>query len=61
MKVFIRNGHSVILLLGLKKVVFGMPGEAVKIGAETYILSPGKIALLLTQLTNYINQKDDPF
>ena len=37
-------------------VVFGMPGEAVKIGAETYILSPENIISLLTQLTNNINQ-----
>ncbi|MHB8854439.1 MAG: chemotaxis-specific protein-glutamate methyltransferase CheB [Ignavibacteriaceae bacterium] len=37
-------------------VVFGMPGEAVKIGAETYILSPENITSLLTQLTNNINQ-----
>ncbi len=42
-------------------VVFGMPGEAVKIGAETYILSPEKIALILTKLTNHINQNDNPF
>jgi two-component system, chemotaxis family, protein-glutamate methylesterase/glutaminase len=37
-------------------VVFGMPGEAVKIGAETYILSPEDITSLLTQLTDNINQ-----
>ncbi|MHB8581277.1 MAG: chemotaxis-specific protein-glutamate methyltransferase CheB [Ignavibacteriaceae bacterium] len=42
-------------------VVFGMPGEAVKIGAETYVLSPNKIASLLNKLTNHINQKDNPF
>lgn len=37
-------------------VVFGMPGEAVKIGAETYILSPENIISLLTQLTNNMNR-----
>lgn len=31
-------------------VVYGMPGEAVKINAATYILSPEKIAELLNQL-----------
>lgn len=41
-------------------VIYGMPGEAVKIGAETYILSPDKIALVLTKLTNHLNQKDHP-
>ena len=31
-------------------VVFGMPGEAVKMGAADHILTPGKIAELLTDL-----------
>ncbi len=31
-------------------VVFGMPGEAIKLGAATYILSPEKIAVMLAQL-----------
>lgn len=31
-------------------VVFGMPGEAVKLGAAEYILAPDRIAELLTQL-----------
>ncbi len=31
-------------------VVYGMPGEAVKIGAETYILSPEKIVELLKKI-----------
>ena len=37
-------------------VIYGMPGEAVKIGAETYILSPEKIASVLTKLTNHLNK-----
>lgn len=34
-------------------VVFGMPGEAVKMGAADHILTPGKIAELLTDLFKY--------
>jgi two-component system, chemotaxis family, protein-glutamate methylesterase/glutaminase len=36
-------------------VVFGMPGEAVKINAETLILSPEDISKTLIALTNKIN------
>lgn len=32
--------------------VFGMPGEAVKLGAATYILPPGEIAALIGNLTS---------
>lgn len=39
-------------------VIYGMPGEAVKIGAETYILSPDKIVSVLTKLTNHVNLSD---
>jgi two-component system, chemotaxis family, protein-glutamate methylesterase/glutaminase len=33
-------------------VVFGMPGEAVKLGAATYVLSPNQIGSVLADLTN---------
>ena len=33
-------------------VVHGMPGEAIKLGAATYILAPDKIAAVLTSLAN---------
>jgi two-component system chemotaxis response regulator CheB len=31
-------------------VVFGMPGEAIKLNAETYILKPGEIADFLNTM-----------
>jgi len=31
-------------------VVFGMPGEAVRLGAAEFILAPDRIAELLTEL-----------
>jgi two-component system chemotaxis response regulator CheB len=33
-------------------VVHGMPGEAISLGAATYVLSPEKIAASLTSLVN---------
>ncbi|KAF0216061.1 MAG: two-component system chemotaxis family response regulator [Geobacteraceae bacterium] len=33
-------------------VIYGMPAEAVRAGAATYTLSPGKIAAMLERLTN---------
>jgi two-component system chemotaxis response regulator CheB len=33
-------------------VVHGMPGEAISLGAATYVLSPGKIADVLISVTN---------
>jgi two-component system, chemotaxis family, protein-glutamate methylesterase/glutaminase len=39
-------------------VVFGMPGEAVKLDAAAYILSPDQIAPMLVSLANK-NRKDD--
>ncbi len=33
-------------------VVHGMPGEAIKLGAATLVLSPDKIAAVLTSLAN---------
>jgi two-component system chemotaxis response regulator CheB len=33
-------------------VVHGMPGEAIKLEAATYVLSPDKIAAALTSLVN---------
>ncbi|MFA5171542.1 MAG: chemotaxis response regulator protein-glutamate methylesterase [Sulfuriferula sp.] len=37
-------------------VVHGMPGEAIKLGAATYILAPDKIAAVLTGLANIKNK-----
>ena len=37
-------------------VVHGMPGEAIKLDAATYVLAPGKIAPLLTSLANNNNR-----
>jgi two-component system chemotaxis response regulator CheB len=34
-------------------VVHGMPGEAIKLGAASYVLSPDKIAAALMNLTNH--------
>lgn len=34
-------------------VVYGMPGEAIKLGAASYVLSPDKIAVVLTNLANH--------
>ncbi len=34
-------------------VVYGMPGEAVELGAASYVLSPDNIAAVLTTLTNH--------
>jgi two-component system chemotaxis response regulator CheB len=31
-------------------IVFGMPGEAIKLGAATYVLSPEKIVSILMDL-----------
>lgn len=38
-------------------VVYGMPGEAIKLDAARYILAPDKIAALLVSLTNNKNKK----
>jgi len=34
-------------------VVFGMPGEAIELGAASYVLSPDKIAAILMKLANH--------
>lgn len=34
-------------------VVYGMPGEAIELGAASYVLSPDKIAAMLTNLANH--------
>lgn len=44
------NGAITIAQDGASCVVYGMPGEAVKISAATYVLSPEKIAALLAGL-----------
>lgn len=38
-------------------VVHGMPGEAIKLDAATYILAPDKIAVVLTNLANNKQEK----
>ncbi len=35
-------------------VIYGMPGEAVRVGAATHVLEPGKIAALLQQLARKV-------
>ena len=39
-------------------VVHGMPGEAIRLGAATYILAPDKIAAVLTSLANIRNKME---
>ncbi|MGB9092562.1 MAG: CheB methylesterase domain-containing protein, partial [Gallionella sp.] len=39
-------------------VVHGMPGEAIKLDAATYILAPEKIAAVLVSLINGSNRKE---
>ncbi|HUW75549.1 MAG TPA: CheB methylesterase domain-containing protein, partial [Gallionella sp.] len=39
-------------------VVHGMPGEAIKLDAATYILAPDKIAAVLVSLINGSNRKE---
>ena len=34
-------------------VVHGMPGEAIKLGGATYVLSPEKIRMALTSLATH--------
>jgi two-component system chemotaxis response regulator CheB len=31
-------------------VIYGMPGEAIRLGGATYVLSPDKISIMLTSL-----------
>lgn len=40
-------------------VVHGMPGEAIRLGAATYILAPDKIAAVLTSLANIKNKTEN--
>lgn len=40
-------------------VVHGMPGEAIKLDAATFILAPDRIAAVLTGLENNKNKKED--
>jgi len=46
------NGATTIVQDKDSSIVFGMPGEAIKIGAATYVLPPGKIAPALMNLVN---------
>jgi two-component system chemotaxis response regulator CheB len=45
-----REGAVTIAQDKESSVIYGMPGEAVRLDAATYVLEPGKIALLLEQL-----------
>lgn len=64
-----RDGADELLLLKDKgaitfaqdkesSVVHGMPGEAIKLDAATYILAPDKIAAVLASLTNSKEKKE---
>jgi len=44
------NGALTIAQDEDSSVVFGMPGEAVRLGAAQYVLPPGEIAALLARL-----------
>ena len=41
-------------------VVHGMPGEAIKLNAATFILAPDKIAAVLTKLASNKDKKESP-
>lgn len=45
------NGAITVAQDEASSVVYGMPGEAVKLNATTYVLSPNEIVLLLKNLT----------
>jgi two-component system chemotaxis response regulator CheB len=64
-----RDGAEELLLLKKKgavtfaqdkdsSVVYGMPGEAIKLDAATFILAPDKIAAVLTSLANSKDKKE---
>jgi two-component system chemotaxis response regulator CheB len=49
----LRDGGGVAIVQNRESsIVFGMPGEAVRIGAADYILSPEEITPVLTRLVN---------
>jgi len=56
LKIMKENGASTIAQDEESSVVYGMPGEAVKLGAATYILSPEKIPVMLERLVNSENR-----
>jgi two-component system, chemotaxis family, protein-glutamate methylesterase/glutaminase len=53
-----KDGAITVAQDEVTSVVFGMPGEAVKLDAATYVLSPSQIASMLVSLANR-NRKDD--
>ncbi len=52
LKIMKEKGAITIVQDKESSVVYGMPGEAVKLDAATYVLSPDKIALALKSLTS---------
>ncbi|HXC93229.1 MAG TPA: chemotaxis protein CheB, partial [Geobacteraceae bacterium] len=52
LKILRDRGGTAIVQNRESSIVFGMPGEAVRIGAADYILSPEEITPVLTRLVN---------
>ena len=52
LKILRDRGGTAIVQNRESSIVFGMPGEAIRIGAADYILSPEEITPLLTRLVN---------
>ncbi len=55
-----KKGALTIVQDEASSVVFGMPGEAVKLGAATYILPPEAIAVILTNLVKQTHNENIP-